>query len=245
MDTIKVRYSFKLGKEVTETFDLRLDAQTLELKSDIPGVLPVWTKLDFHQCPHCPLDIKSFPHCPVAVNLVNILDRFDSLFSYNHTHLIVTTKDRMVSQVTTVQEAVGSLLGLVMAGSNCPHTVYLRPMARFHLPLASSQETIFRAVTTYLLGLYFLKKDGKDFDYELEGLKEIYHRVHLVNRFIAERLRAEAKTDSILNAIVQLDINAQNLINNIDDSLEELRDLFLPYMNLTIEQTAAKSDIHD
>lgn len=234
MDTIKIRYSFKLGKEVTETFDLRLDAQTLELKTDSPEVLPAWTNLDFHQCPHCPLDIEFFPNCPVAVNLVNILDRFDSLFSYNHTHLIVTTKNRMVSQVTTVQEAVGSLLGLVMAGSNCPHTVYLRPMARFHLPLASSQETLFRSVTTYLLGQYFLKKDGKNFDYELKGLKEIYNRVHLVNSFIAERLRADAKTDSILNAIVQLDINAQNLTNGIEDSLEDLRPIFHPYMNMTI-----------
>lgn len=236
MDTIKIRYSFKLGKEVTETFDLRLDAQTLELKTDAPNVLPAWTNLDFQQCPHCPLDIGFFPNCPVAVNLVNILDRFDSLFSYNHTHLIVTTKDRMVSQVTTVQEAVGSLLGLVIAGSNCPHTVYLRPMARFHLPLASCQETLYRSVTTYLLGQYFLKKIGKNFDFELKGLKEIYHRVHLVNRYIAERLRADAKTDSILNAIVQLDINAQNLTNGIEESLEELRAIFQPYINLTITQ---------
>ncbi|HLP62795.1 MAG TPA: hypothetical protein VK186_28410 [Candidatus Deferrimicrobium sp.] len=240
MDRIKIRYSFKLGKEVTETFDLQLDAQTLEFKGEIPEVLPVWARLDFHQCPHCPLDIGDYPNCPLAVNLVNILDRFDSLFSYNHTRLIVTTKDRMVSKVTTVQEAVGSLLGLVIAGSNCPHTVYLRPMARFHLPLASSQETLFRSVTTYLLAQYFLKKDGKDVDFDLVGLKEVYHRVHLVNRYIADRLRAEAKTDSILNAIVQLDVNAQNLISGIEDSLEDLRILFLPYMNLTISHISTK-----
>ncbi len=234
MDTIKVRYSFKLGQDVTETFDMKLDAETLELIVDIPEVLPVWANLDYHQCPHCPLDIQSHPHCPLAANLVNILDRFDSLFSYNHTHLIVTTKDRMVSQVTTVQEAVGSLLGLVIAGSNCPHTVYLRPMARFHLPLASNQETIYRAVTTYLLCQYLLKKEGKEVDFELEGLKEIYHRIHLVNRYIADRLRAEAKTDSLLNAIVQLDIHAQNLTTGIEDALAELRSIFLPYLNLTI-----------
>jgi hypothetical protein len=220
MDKIKVRYSFKLGQDVTETFDMKLDAKTLQLIVDLPDILPVWANLDYHRCPHCPLDIRSHPHCPLAANLVNILDRFDTLFSYNHTHLIVTTKDRMVSQVTTVQEAVGSLLGLVIAGSNCPHTVYLRPMARFHLPLASSQETIYRAVTTYLLGQYLLKKEGKEVDFELEGLKEIYQRVHLVN--------------SLLNAIVQLDIHAQNLTTGIEDALAELRGIFLPYINLTL-----------
>ncbi|MCU0288576.1 MAG: hypothetical protein MUF15_19565 [Acidobacteria bacterium] len=230
MDTIKIRYSFKLGKEVTETFDLKFDAQTLEFKGDTSAVLPVWAQLDFHKCPHCPLDAKAHPNCPLAVNLVNILDCFDSLFSYNHTRLIVTTDDRMVSKVTTVQDAVGSLLGLVIAGSNCPHTLYLRPMARFHLPLANCQETLFRSVSTYLLGQYFLKKDCKNFDFEFKGLKEIYNRVHLVNRSICDRLRTEAKTDSILNAIVQLDINAQNLIGSIEDSLEELRVLFQPYM---------------
>lgn len=234
MDKIKVRYSFKLGEDVTETFDMKLNAETLELIVDLPDVLPGWANLDYHQCPHCPLDVQSHPYCPVAANLVNILDRFDSLFSYNHTRLIVTTKDRMVSQVTTVQEAVGSLLGLVIAGSNCPHTVSMRPMARFHQPLASNQETIYRAVTTYLLCQYLLKKEGKDVEFEIDGLKETYNRVHLVNRYIAERLRAEAKTDSLLNAIVQLDIHAQNLTSGIEDALAELRRIFLPLINLTI-----------
>jgi hypothetical protein len=233
MDKIKIRYSFKLGQDVTETFDMKLNAETLELLVDLPDELPGWAKLDFHQCTHCPLDIQTHPYCPLAANLVNIQDRFDSLFSYNHTHLIVTTKDRMISQVTTVQEAVGSLLGLVIAGSNCPHTVYMRPMARFHLPLASKQETIYRSVTTYLLCQYLLKKEGKEFDFDLEGLKEIYNRVHLVNRYIADRLRAEAKTDSLLNAIVQLDIHAQNLTAGIEDAMGELRRIFLPLINLT------------
>jgi hypothetical protein len=34
----------------------------------------------------------------------------------------------------------------------------VKPMARFHLPLASEEETIYRATTMYLLAQYFLRE---------------------------------------------------------------------------------------
>ena len=229
MELIKIRYCFKLGNEDQEVFVLQLNPETLELVENIPEELPDWTRLDFYQCPHCPLDVKKYPHCPVAVNLVNILQKFDTLLSYYQTHLIVTTKERMISQVTTVQRAVSSLVGLVIASSGCPHTIPLKPMARFHLPLANDHETIYRAVSMYLLAQYFLNQDGKEVDLELVGLQRIYNNLQLVNRTMADRLRASAKTDSVLNAIVELDIYAQTVAAVIEDSLAELRYLFEPY----------------
>ena len=43
-------------------------------------------------------------------------------------------------------------------------------MARFHLPLASSAETIYRSVSMYFMAQYFLAKEGKEPDLELEGI---------------------------------------------------------------------------
>lgn len=230
MDPITIRYCFLLSDEVDELFELVVDPETLELQGNIPETLPEWASLDFCKCPHCPLDVQTHSHCLVAANLVSVLDRFDSLFSYNQTHLVVTTKDRMISQVTKIQQAVSSLLGLVIATSGCPHTHFFKPMARFHLPLASNAETTFRAVSMYLLAQYFLNKEGKPVDFELKGLREIYRNIQLLNRCIADRLRAAAKTDSVLNAIVQLDIYAQTLLSVIENSLEELRGLFDAYL---------------
>jgi hypothetical protein len=231
METITISYWFSFGKGSVEVFDVHLEAGSLELQGNIPDTLPDWTNLDFYQCPNCPLGVKEHPFCPVAANLVNIVNRFGSLLSYNETHLIVTTKERVISQDTTVQRAVGSLMGLIIATCGCPHTVYFKPMARFHLPLANNEETVYRAASMYLLAQYFLKKEGKEVDFDLKGLAEIYHNIQLVNYTIADRLRAATRTDSVVNALVELDIFAQTLSLVIEDSLEELHSLFAPYLN--------------
>jgi hypothetical protein len=231
METITISYWFSFGKGSMEIFDIQLDADSLELQGNIPDTLPDWTNLDFRQCPNCPLDVEKHPSCPMAANLVNIVNRFDSLLSYHETHLIVTTKERVISQDTTVQRGVGSLMGLIIATCGCPYTVYFKPMARFHLPLANDQETIYRAASMYLLAQYFLKKEGKDVDFDLKGLAEIYHNIQLVNYTIAQRLRTAAKTDSVINALVELDIFAQTLSLVIEDSLEDLHPLFAPYLD--------------
>jgi len=230
METITIHYRFKFGKNLVERFDIKLDAVTLELQGNIPDTLPDWARLDFHCCPNCRLDVQTHPYCPVAANLVNLVKRFDSLVSYNEIHLEVTTKERVISQVTTVQRGVGSLMGLIIATCGCPHTVYFKPMARFHLPLASGEETIYRAASMYLLAQYFLKKKGKHVDFDLKGLADIYHNIQLVNYTIAGRLRAATKTDSLINALVELDIFAQTLSLVIEESLEELQPLFTPYL---------------
>jgi hypothetical protein len=231
MDTITIRYSFKFGRNKLEVFDLQLDTENFELQGNTPEVLPAWTKLDFHQCPNCPLKVKDVSHCPLAVNLVNIVKKFDSFISYNETLVVVTTKERIISQMTTVQRAVGSMMGLIIAASGCPHTNYFRPMARFHLPLANDEETVYRAASMYLLAQYFIKNKGKEIDFDLNGLKSIYRNIQLINYTVAERLRAASKSDSVLNAIVDLDVYAQTLTIVIEESLEELQSIYQPYID--------------
>lgn len=230
METISIQYCFKYGDNCLDVYDLQLDAENLELKGNTPDILPLWTRLDFNQCPNCTLDIHNHPNCPFAANLVNIVNRFDSLISHNEIQVEVTTEERKVSQETTVQRAVSSLLGLVCATSGCPHAAFFKPMARFHLPLANTKETVYRAASMYLLAQYFLNKEGKTVDLELKGLKEIYHNIQLVNFSIAERLRIASKTDSVLNAIVELDIYAQTLSFFFEESLKELNFLFDSYL---------------
>ena len=151
MDIISVYYCFKFPDDLEEIFHLAINAQTFELMNNIPETLPEWTRLTFHQCFHCPLDLETYPNCPLAANMVNIVKRFNKFLPYQEVHLDVITEERMISQDTTIQAAVGSLMGLVMATSGCPHTAYFKPMARFHLPLASSAETIYRSASMYLM----------------------------------------------------------------------------------------------
>jgi hypothetical protein len=226
MQTISVRYCFTYNKGCEEVFDLVIDAHDLSLLTDIPEVLPAWTELGFHQCPHCPLNTSEHLRCPLAAHLVGVVSSFEDLVSYDMIQLTVVTQERTVCQETTAQRAISSLMGLISATSGCPHTVFFRPMARYHLPLASEDETIYRATSMYLLAQYFKRKEGHDPDIEFLGLKELYKKIEIVNQNIAKRLKAATETDSTVNAIIFLDLYAKAVPFVIEDSLEDIRHLF-------------------
>ena len=230
MQNTRIQYHFRKTNNSREAFVFELDAASLELISNIPDQPPAWTALDFYQCSNCPLDTANHPHCPLAVNMVNIVNRFEDLISYDEIRVDVITAERCISQITTAQIGISSMLGLVIATCGCPHAVFFRPMARFHLPLASKEETIFRATSMYLLAQYFMKKSGRTADLELEGLTRIYDNMQIVNTAVVERLRAATKTDSSINAIVILDNFAKSLPYAIEKSLEDIRYLFSSYL---------------
>ena len=103
-------------------------------------------------------------------------------------------------------------------------------MARFHLPFATEEETIYRSTSMYLLAQYFLKKDDQTVDLEFKKLSKIYNNIQIVNTAIAERLRAATETDSAVNAVILLDMYAQTLPCVIEESLDEIRYLFSPFL---------------
>ena len=230
MRNIIIQYRFQKPDNSQEDLSFELDAISLELISNVPERLPTWTELSFYQCPNCLFDIVTHTHCPLAVNMVNIVNRFEDLISYDKIRVDVTTEERRISQRTTAQNGISSMMGLVIATSGCPHTAFFRPMARFHLPLASKEETIFRATSMYLLAQYFLKKAGQAADFDLEGLTKIYDNMQIINNAIVERLRAATTTDSSVNAIVILDNYAKFLPFAIEKSLEDIRYLFSPFL---------------
>jgi hypothetical protein len=229
MNTIVIEYCFKFPDNSSEEFKLALNPLNLELTGNIPQSLPEWTKLNFHQCPHCPLDVSTDPYCPLAANIVNIVLKFNGLISYDKIWVDVITQERQITQYTTAQKAISSMMGLVIATCGCPHTAFFKAMGRFHLPLSSNEETLFRATSMYLLAQYFLTMEGRPARLELEGLTKIYRNMQIVNVAIANRLRSTSISDSSINAIVILDNFAKSLPHAIEKSLKDLRHLFLPF----------------
>jgi len=227
--TFAIEYRFRFPDGRRERYDLRIDAATLELQQEQPDT-PPWTSLDFHQCPNCPLEPARHSHCPAAVALVRLVDSCARLVSYDRLAVEIVTPERIISNEIPAQRGVSSLMGLILATSGCPRTAFFKPMARFHLPLASEEETIYRAASMYLLAQYFLRKDGATADLDLEGLKAIYADLHTVNRTLADRLRHAIEEDSTINALILLDLFAKNIPFVIEDSLEEIRYLFAPFL---------------
>jgi len=229
MKSFNYRYIFIFPDDREELFELNLDPKSLDLIEEIPEELPPWTSLDFHQCPNCELTIQTHQNCPVASHLVKIVSICTNVLSYDELVVDIITPERVIYKGTTAQKGISSLMGLVMATSGCSHMSFLKPMARFHLPFASAEETIYRATSMYLLAQYFLQKQGKEADLELKGLSEIYQNIQIINKAMAKRLRAITDKDSAMNALVLLDIFAKTLPFAIEESLEEVRYLFVPY----------------
>jgi len=191
---------------------------------------PPWAELGFQQCHHCPYQDNSSPrHCPAAVQLAKVLKAIDHLVSYDAVDVIVKSEQRTVTQASSAQEAISSLLGLVLASSGCPHTEFLRPMARFHLPMASADETLWRACSSYMLAQYFRQKNGEHPE-GLEGLLRRYEHLEVLNTYLAKRLRSQVDQDACLNAITLLDSYAKRLPHYIKHAVEELKPLYQSYL---------------
>ncbi len=194
--------------------------------------LPAWTELEFHQCPNCPLTPAQSPRCPMAVRYVPLIELFGKVRSYENVAAEVETDERTCSKSTAVQRVLRSLMGLLAASSDCPHVTFLKPMAHFHLPFASKDETVFRVASSYLLAQYFLRKQGKESDDGLEGLKAHYRALQQVNAGMAKRISAIEVADGAINALVLLDLFAQSLPDSIDADLEELQPAFQKLLNV-------------
>lgn len=230
MNAIEIEYRFQIEDDQSDSFIITLDETTLQTINHAPAEQPDWTALADHQCPICPLDPDHVPRCPAAESMVSLVDRFNQLLSYDKTKVVVITKERTVYSDTTVQRGICSLMGLLMATSGCPLTAFFKPMARFHLPFASTEETIWRATSTYLLAQYFRQQEGGIPDKHFEGLRDFYSRIQTVNKAFAKRLRLACQQDSMVNAIILLDMFAKSMPSAIEESLEEIHHLFMPYL---------------
>jgi len=218
-------YTFLLKEGRGKKFVIELDPVSLELKAQPQADAPDWTKIDFFPCENCPL-IGKVSHCPVAVNLSAIVESFRDTASYEPALVTVETAERTYSKDTTVQKGLSSIIGICMVTSNCPILDELRPMTRFHLPFATTKETLFRAVSFYLTRQYFIMNNGEEPDWKLKGLIDIYSQVSIVNRGIAQRLNQASKKDANVNAIIILNSYGDSIPYYIEEGLDELRYLF-------------------
>ena len=224
MKNIFYKYQFDFPDGHQKQFRVDFDRQSLRSHLSNEGEYPDWTRLEYNQCIGCPLTSEDYLYCPLAINLVPIIYWCKDLVSYDEVDVTVTSEEREVRVHTSLQRAISSLLGLMMSSSACPKMKFLRPLARFHLPLATHEETIFRAVSATFLKEYF-SEDKVNAD-PLKELKQQYNELQDLNRFIAERIRNAIKHDAAVNAIVLLDVLSKQVSFSIDDSLQQIRYLF-------------------
>ncbi len=220
-----VRYSIRPRDESGEAVTIEVPLGSERIDQAAGGAPPDWARLEVEQCACCPLSGDT-PHCPAALALSGLMLEFGSLLSYAEVDATVETGGRTIHTTVPAQKVLSSLLGLVMGSSGCPILAKFRPMAHFHLPFASTEETTFRAVGAYLMAQYFAHREGRNPDWDLAGLKSFYEDIHTINRAMVARLRGRFEGDAGVNAVAILDLFAHYLPVAVDEQLGELRPLF-------------------
>lgn len=227
-EIVKYYYKFKFsnGNEHTFTLNLSPDRMSMAKTMALEGDKPDWVNLGSFRCENCTLDEKEHQYCPVAESLVEIIEAFKETTSVEIVDVVVRTPEREMSSSVSIQQALGSLLGLYMATCGCPILKRFAPMAKFHLPFASVEETMYRSISNYLLAQYFILKEGGEPDWELESFRKFYGEVETVNISLCARVRSACLHDANINAVIVLDNFAKNITYLMDNVLTTLRDMF-------------------
>lgn len=190
-----------------------------------------WTLLNNSKCSNCPLNDEE--RCPAAVSIEQIVDDFRSLPGYKKATIRVKTRERTVEKYTGLEEGVRSLMGLVMANSGCPILSKLKPMATTHLPFSSQNEFIIRSVGTYLLRQYYRFHDGKEVDWELDGLIQLNQQLQLVNQAMWQRIHDACEGDSNLKALLSFFALSSSVSYSLESQLQKLKPNFMEQSDFT------------
>ncbi len=225
---MEIRYYISSQKTEEKEFIIELDDENMDLTNSAPADLPSWTRLEYHKCDHCPLSEQTQPHCPLAVHLIELIEFGQQLSSHDEVDLRVVTQQRTVSKASTAQEAMSSIMGIIAASSGCPHTQFFRPLVRFHLPLSDNEETFFRVVSIYLISQYYAHERGEAIDFSLESLEKKYKEIHKLNLFLAKRLKGIGKEESVINALVKLDVYSLTLPRKMNKLINAMAKYFPP-----------------
>jgi hypothetical protein len=220
-------YQFQFADGQIKDYHIALDPDTLSLipASTVP-VPPDWVGLSYKQCRDCPLESNSHAHCPIAMNILELVETFKSVFSYHDCTVVCETAERTYSKKTSVMEGLSAIFGVIMATSDCPVMEFLKPMARFHLPFATIEETTMRTASMYLLAQYFKYRDQPEIKFDFKTLEKHYAKVQQVNEGLLARIKSVGSEDADKNAIVTLHSLSQFLSMEIDYSLSGLEYIF-------------------
>ena len=229
---MKIKYEFFFDSNRREVFDLNFKKTDLGLQSFPVVQTESWTELKFNQCRVCTLKATEHKYCPVARKLSYVLLQFKDDYSHEKVRVKVTSEQRVTEKETSLQEAISPLMGLIMATSGCPTLDKFKPMAFMHLPFSNKDETIFRAVSTYLIAQYVRKMKGLTPDWDLKNFKGMYAKVKQLNSDFAKRLREIRGNDAIINALVRLDMFAQSgSFMFSEDWVKRLESIFSAYLD--------------
>ncbi len=229
-DRLKITYEFRLNSGIEKKIDIFLNKETLALIRERTDTPPDWARLEFKQCSNCPLNTTLIRYCPIAANLSGIVREFSDFTGPDKATVLVHVKERAYLKTCSLLEGLSPLLGIIMTTSGCPIMEPLKPMVRYHLPFASLDETVFRMISMFLVAQFIRSRSGKKPEWTLEGLSRIYAEVKKLNKDFSLRMRAAAKSDANIHALVKLNVFAVMVPIEAEKTLKEITASYSSYL---------------
>ncbi|MGH7397047.1 MAG: DUF6901 family protein, partial [Candidatus Rokuibacteriota bacterium] len=115
MSSIKIVYDFGFPDGAVKSYTVELDRASLSFRPAGAERPPDWTRLENHQCGHCPLKPAEHPYCPVATNHSALVEFFKDKASVAEATVTVTTEERTYVKQLPLQRGIFGIFGLVMA----------------------------------------------------------------------------------------------------------------------------------
>jgi len=226
-DSFWIEYKFEFpDKREPIDFLVLFDKNTLVALPPTGSSEESWTRLDFCKCEICPLDSEKVRNCPIAYNISGLAKKFSDFYSIDEVNITVTVDERSYFKRDTVQQGLRSILGIYLAASGCPHMSILKPMARFHLPFASMEETVYRHTSNYLLGEYFEWLESGKADFSFKDMVIKYENIDKVNHGICTRIEYTTEKDASKNALVILNVIGVIVNLELEANLNSLKYIF-------------------
>jgi hypothetical protein len=197
----RIRYSLRSAGWLAKDAGFQFRRQGFPAPNPAPAEPPFWTELEFS---NARIARSARPSMRIVRRPCRwrAVEPLKALVSFDTVGVTVTQAERHHLRANQAQQALSSVLGLIMATAGCPWTDRLRPMARFHLPFASEPETVYRSICMYLLAR---ELDGDGGAPGFAALEALYENLHLVNRDMSRRLGAATRSDPARNAMALLD----------------------------------------
>lgn len=222
-----IEYSFIFDEDTT--VDFRVEENSDTSAEDGFDHVPTWMELERFRCEHCAIPPDSRRTCPAALAINPVVKIFSERISHETVQVVVRYQDIKLESVTTIQRAVRSLVGLLLALSACPVLMKLRPMASFHLPFGEKEQTVFRTVGMFFIAQYLRGLEGLESRWDLDELRGLYQQIHRTNTRLADRLREASSKDAAINGLIILDAFGQDVEMNIETNLKKMKPLFWMY----------------
>lgn len=218
------RYRVRLGND--RIIELSPPARIRpEAWDAVPG-LPDWTRLEYHQCEHCPLRVERVARCPAAAALAGLVETFAEVISFETVEVEIILRNGRFALTGSAQMLAFGLLVDFVTRAKCPYVFDPTADKGFFLLCLDVDQLLYRLFSGYLVQHHLLSSGAPDpcgvnwdrFQRQMGDAREALQG-------LLNRVEARCQEDANLNALSGLITVSNFLETHWDESLKMFRDL--------------------